>query len=151
MVTQPFCDVSFLIHNWMPGTTSWTLRSESMTRTTSSSLSRSPGRSLASGSSLGSLTHPAGRNGSISESSKTQTHKPTWKPDREEWVNKWVCSRFSVKLTSSYLQVRSCLPQLSPRPGEIPKYPFPLKLLSCLGDLSCRLLRLAVRTINLTK
>ena len=74
----------------------------------------------------------------------------THSPGGEEWVNKWVCSRFSVKLTSSYLQVRSRLPQLSPRPGEIPKYHFP-KLFSYLGDLSCRLLRLAVKTINFTK
>ena len=113
----------FLIHTWMPGTTSWTRRSESTTLTTSSSLSQSPGRSLASGSSSGSPTLRVGTIGSTSE----------------------YFLAFSSKLTS-YLQVRPCLPQLCPRPGKCLIMWHYCLWAFLLGDLSCRLLWLAVRT-----
>ena len=65
-LTHVTLNMSILLHKWLSGTTSSTRRFASTTRSTWSSSSRSPGRSLASANSLGSLIHLVARTGQTS-------------------------------------------------------------------------------------
>ena len=65
-LTHVTLNMWILLHKWLSGTTSSTRRFASTTRSTWSSSSRSPGRSLASANSLGSLIHLVARTGQTS-------------------------------------------------------------------------------------